>query len=52
MTKKDNEHFMNSAKCWICYNNYVDKDIKVKIVVISLENIEALHIELAISTLN
>ena len=52
MSKEENEHFMNSTKCWICYNDYVDKDVKVKIVVISLENIKALHIEFVISILN
>ena len=35
MTKEDDQDFENSTKCWICGNNYV----------ISLENIEALHID-------
>ena len=30
MTKKDNEVFKNSAKCWFCDNTYVDGDVKVK----------------------
>ena len=30
MTRKDNEDFKNSAKCWICDNTYVDGDVKVK----------------------
>ena len=30
MTKLDNEGFKNSTKCWICDNNYIDKDIKVR----------------------
>ena len=30
MTKKDNENFENSSKCWICDNNYIDKDVKVR----------------------
>ena len=30
MTKKDNEHFENSIKCWICDNAYVDSDVKVR----------------------
>ena len=30
MTKEDNEDFKNSTKCWICDNNYVDNDVKVK----------------------
>ena len=29
MTTKDNENFKNSAKCWICGNDYVD-DVKVR----------------------
>ena len=28
MTKKDNEDFENSSKCWI-YDVYVDGDVKV-----------------------
>ena len=27
---KKNEHFKNSAKCWICNNDYVDNDVKVR----------------------
>ena len=30
MTKKDNKHFKNSTKCWICGNTYVDADVKVR----------------------
>ena len=30
MTKKDNEDFKNSPKCWICDNTYGDGDVKVK----------------------
>ena len=30
MTKEDNEDFMNSTKCWICDNDYVDNDVKVR----------------------
>ena len=30
MTKEDNEDFKNSTKCWICDNDYVDYDVKVK----------------------
>ena len=29
MTKKDNEDFENSTKCWICNNNYIYGDVKV-----------------------
>ena len=28
MSKKDDEDFENSNKCWICYNVYVDDDVK------------------------
>ena len=30
MTKKDNENFKNSAKCWIYDNDYVDIGVNVK----------------------
>ena len=30
MTKKDNQDFENSTKCWICDNDYVDTDVKVR----------------------
>ena len=30
MTKEDNEDFENSTKCWICDNDYVDGDVKVR----------------------
>ena len=30
MTKEDNEDFENYTKCWICDNDYVDNDIKVR----------------------
>ena len=30
MTRKDNEDFKNSTKCWICDNTYVDGDVKVR----------------------
>ena len=30
MTKKDNEDFKNSNKCWICEKPYVAGDVKVK----------------------
>ena len=30
MTKKDNEDFENSTKCWICENDYIDEDVKVR----------------------
>ena len=30
MTKKDEENFENSTKCWICDNVYDDGDVKVR----------------------
>ena len=30
MTKKCNEDFENFTKCWICGNDYIDGDVKVK----------------------
>ena len=30
MTKKNNEDFKNSTKCWICDNDYFDNDVKVR----------------------
>ena len=30
MTKKDLEDFENSTKCWICDNDYIDGDVKVR----------------------
>ena len=30
MTERDNEDFKNSTKCWICVNDYVDNDVKVR----------------------
>ena len=29
MTKKDNEDFEHSTKCWICDNHYIDGHVKV-----------------------
>ena len=29
-TKKDNEDFENSTKCWICYNYYIDNDVEIR----------------------
>ena len=28
--KEDNEIFKNSTKCWICDNDYIDNDVKVR----------------------
>ena len=52
MTKEDNEDFKNPAKCWICDNDYVDNDFKVKDHCHITDNIEVLDIEIAISILN
>ena len=30
MTKEDNENFKDSTKCWICDEDYVNKDVKVR----------------------
>ena len=30
MTKGDNENFKSSTKCWICDNDYIDTDVKVR----------------------
>ena len=30
MTKTDDADFENSTKCWICDNEYVDRDVKVR----------------------
>ena len=30
MTNEDNENFKNFNKCWICVNDYVDNDVKVR----------------------
>ena len=30
MTKEDNKDFKNSTKFWICDNDYVDNDVKVR----------------------
>ena len=30
VTKKDNEYFKNSTKCWICDKYYPDIDVEVR----------------------
>ena len=56
MTKEENANFKNYTKCWICDNDYIDNDIRVRIAgKLSLENIAniaALYIEIVISILN
>ena len=48
MTKENNENFKNSTKCWICDNDYIDNDVKVRDHFISLENIDDMHIKIVI----
>ena len=51
MTKRNNEDFENSAKCWICGNDYVENDAQVGNHCV-ISHIEALPIEIVISMLN
>ena len=30
MTTEDNENFKNSTKCWVCDDDYIDGDVKVR----------------------
>ena len=30
MTKEDHEDFENSTKCWICDNDYIHADVKLR----------------------
>ena len=48
LSKKDDESFENSTKCWVCSNVYVNGDV----IIISLKNKEALQTEIAISRLS
>ena len=50
MTKKDDEDFENSTKCWTFDNAYDEGYVKVRENI--EENIEVLHIEIVISTLS
>ena len=52
MTKENNEDFINSNKCWICDNDYVDNDVKERDHCHITGNIETLHIKIVISMLN
>ena len=52
LTNKDNENFENSTKCWICDNDYVDNDVKVRDHCYTTGKYEALRIEIVISVLN
>ena len=53
MIKEDNEDFENSTKCWICDNDYIDTDVKVRDHChMTGKYREVLHIEIGISMLN
>ena len=47
VNKKDNKDFENSTKCWICNNDYIDNDVKVRDHCHII-----LHIEIVTSILN
>ena len=52
MSNQENENFENPTK-WSNYDNdYIDCDVKVKIIVIPLENIKSLQIKIVIWMLN
>ena len=52
VTKEDNGNFKHSIKCWICDNDYVDNDVKVRDRCHITGKYRALHIEIVISVLN
>ena len=52
VAKNDNEGFNNSSKWGFVLTFRLKAKLKWKIIVISLENIEFLHIEIVISMLN
>ena len=53
MTKKHDNAFANSVKCWICDNIYVDDDVKVRDHCHIVGKFrEVLCIEIVISKLN
>ena len=41
--KEDNVDIENPTRCWICRNDYIDNDIKVRDHCYILESIEAVH---------
>ena len=43
---------LRTTKCWVFQYDYIDNNVKVRDLVVSLENIETLHKELVISILN
>ena len=52
MTKEDNEDFKNSTKCWICVNDYIDTDVKVRGLCHITGKYRGSNIEIVISILN
>ena len=50
-SRKDDENFENSTKCWICDNDYIDGGVTVRNHC-HIKNIEVLHLEIVISMLN
>ena len=52
MAKENNEDFENSSKCWICDNDYIDGDVKVRDHCHITGKYRGLHIEIVISMLN
>ena len=52
MTKEENKIFKNFTKRWICGNNCIDNDVKVRDHCYVTGNKKALHIDILISILN
>ena len=52
ITNKDNEYFPNSTKCWICDDDYIDTNVKVRDYFHITRTYSALHLEIVISMLN
>ena len=52
MSKEDNEDFENSTKCWICDNDHIDTDDKVRDPRHIARKYRHLCIEIVISMLN
>ena len=52
MTKQDGEYFKNSTKCWICDNDYIENNVKVRYHChITGKYRGSAHIEIVISSL-
>ena len=52
MKKRFNEDFENLTKCWICDNDHIDNDVKVKGHCHIKGKYRRLHIEIVRSMLN